>query len=66
MARRPYVRLYTGTVVLGLNGDDSPAEVGQKLHDTLVAAGFDISNAIFLQRTTRKQLDATLKEVGLR
>lgn len=65
MSDRPYVRLYTFTVVAGLGTGDDPDRVAQRVHDTLVAAGFDISNAVFGQRTTRKQVDATLKAVGL-
>lgn len=64
-SERRYVRLYAGTVILGLEKHDSPELVAQGVHDTLVAAGYDIANTVFLTRTTKKQVDATLREAGV-
>ena len=65
MTTRPYRKLYTGTIALGLDAGADVAETAAAIHDCLVAAGFDISNVIRLDRTTKKQLAADYKELGV-
>lgn len=64
MSRR-YLKLYEFTVVAGIRDSDEASATAARIHDVLVAAGFDISNAVFGQRTTRKAIETKLKEAGV-